>query len=149
MYSARSVQFAKCLNCLFAFLFSSYILFTLRPDNSTVLSCLKLLIRLARSGEAVAETLFTDDLLRNVFTTFLPHLGSAASSSSTVGRFYGRPQYQAVKLVRLVAAYGREWCDRMLQWGLWEVLKSYVFVRYDIKVREVVNGLMVTTQNEL
>lgn len=99
-----------------------------------------MMIRLARSGEMVVERLFADDLLRSVCSTFLPPLGRYAGEA----RFYGRPQYLALKLVRCVASYGREWCDRILEWGVFDVLKSYVFVRDDIKVSFVfVHGVFI------
>lgn len=104
----------------------SYILFTIRPPNSTIGNCLKLLIRLARSGLAVAQTLLDNDLLANVITVFL--------AKADERNFYARPQHLAMKLVRIVASYGRQWCTRLGQMGAVDALKKYIFVQNEVTV---------------
>ena len=60
------------LNLLFYF---SFILNTARPDNSTVSSCLKILIRLARSGKEVAlQIINNEELIQCLIEYFLPRL---------------------------------------------------------------------------
>lgn len=60
----------------------SFILNAVRPDNSTVSSCLKILIRLARSGKEVALQIINDDeLIQCLIEYFLPRL-------EKVGKFF-------------------------------------------------------------
>lgn len=113
------------------FLSSSYILFTMRPPNSTVGNCLKLLIRLARSGSAVVQTLFDNDLLANCIAAYL------SDAHSVTANYYGIAQHLALKLVRIVASYGRHWCARLVGMEIVDVLKKFIFVHNEVTVGEI------------
>lgn len=107
---------------------NSYILFTICPENSTVVHCLKLLIRLARSGQSVAGLIFDNDLLADIIKTFL------IEADERNANYYAKPQHLAMKLVRIVASYQREWCVRFYGLGVSDLLKQYIFVRNNVTV---------------
>lgn len=109
----------------------SYILSTVRPDNSTVINCLKLLIRVARAEEQSIETILSQpDLLERLCTEFLPIMTEMNEST----KFYGRPQFLLLKLLRIIASNGTSCCQRLQNMGIWDVLKSYIFVNGKITV---------------
>lgn len=98
-----------------------------RPDNSTVINCLKIFIRLARTNKETAEKILRNtELLHNCVQEFLPN----AEKMSTKMEFYKRPQFLFVKLLRIIAAY---------ELPIWEldiedVLKSYIYTNSDMSV---------------
>lgn len=104
-----------------------YILFVVRGDNSTVINCLKILIRLARTDKETAAKIFRDtELLPNCVSEFLPN----AENISTKMQFYQRPQFIFLKLLRVIAAY---------ELPVWELdiegaLKSYVYMKSNMSV---------------
>lgn len=99
----------------------------MRPDNSTVINCLKILIRLARTDKVTAEKIFRDtDLLHNCVREFLPH----GEKMSTKREFYQRPQFTFLKLLRIIAAYELPIWELDIE----EVLKSYVYTKSDMSV---------------
>lgn len=99
----------------------------MRTDNSTVISCLKILIRLARTDKETAEKIFRNsELLHNCVREFLPN----AEKISTNMQFYERPQFLFLKLLRVIAAY---------ELPIWELdiegaLKSYIYTNSDMSV---------------
>lgn len=95
-----------------------------------MLGCFKLLIRLARNDKAVAETILRHQILDDILTMFLPPIDGI----SHITKFYAQPQYLALKLVRIIAAYGSDCCQILLKLGVSDILKNYIFVRSDISV---------------
>ncbi|KAG4070611.1 hypothetical protein HA402_013531 [Bradysia odoriphaga] len=104
-----------------------YVLFVVRNDNSTVVSCFKILIRLARTDRAVAEKIFRNrELLDNCVREFLPN----AERTTNKMQFYQRPQFLFLKLLRVIAAH---------ELPVWELdvedaLKSYIFMKGDMSM---------------
>lgn len=104
-----------------------YILLVVRTDNSTLINCLKILIRLARTNKEAAEKIFQDsELLHGCIQEFLPH----AEKSSTKMKFYRRPQYMFLKLLRVIAAYELPIWELDIE----EALKSYIYTKSDMSV---------------
>lgn len=63
------------LNKSMCFALFSFILNTVKPENSSVTSCLKILIRLARTNTDIAGKIVANtDLMHCVFKYFLPDL---------------------------------------------------------------------------
>lgn len=122
------MYYFKC-NLTF-FLPFSYVLFTVKPDNSTVLSCFKLLIRLARNDKAVAETILRHQIMEDILITFLPPIDGISHDT----KFYAQPQHLALKLIRIIAAYGTDFSQVLLKLGVSDILKNYIFVRTDLSV---------------
>lgn len=112
------------------FLPYSYVLFTVKPDNSTVLSCFKLLIRLARNDKTVAETILEHPIMKDILATFLPPIDGISHAT----KFYAQPQHLALKLIRIIAAYSSQFCQLLLNIGVSDILKNYIFVRTDLSV---------------
>ncbi|KAJ6635703.1 RNA polymerase II-associated protein 1 [Pseudolycoriella hygida] len=105
----------------------NYVMFAVRSDNSTVISCFKILIRLARTDKKTAEQLFhRSGLLENCVREFLPHAGSKLPTT----HFYQRPQFLFLKLLRIIAAYELP----VWQLNIEEVLKSYIHMKSDLSI---------------
>lgn len=77
---------------------------------------------------AVARKLFDNDLLANVIQVFLANADERNTS------FYSKPQHLAMKLVRIVASYSRQWCLELGEMGATEVLKKFIFVQNEVSV---------------
>ncbi|EDW40323.1 GL24961 [Drosophila persimilis] len=115
----------------------TFILSSMRPDNSTVDSCLKLLIRIARTSIKVARQLANEShLLDVILTHFLP-----SGSSSSVA-FYGQPQPLCLKLIRILICQHLDIAKSLSKGVLIERLKEYLFLR------DSVGGKMVRVQVE-
>lgn len=127
----RKFMFKRFKSTNFLFCLCSYILLTVRPDNSTVMNCLKLLIRIARTDKHSMDAILNQpDLLENLYHNFLPIMRESNGST----KFYCRPQFLLLKLLRIIASNGTVYCQRLQNMGIWAVLKSYIFVNGKITV---------------
>ncbi|XP_075159496.1 RNA polymerase II-associated protein 1 [Haematobia irritans] len=110
-----------------------FILNTVRPDNSTVSSCLKILIRLARSGKDAAMQIITnDELMKCLFENFLPGLEKVDTATQTPP-FYKYPQYLCLKLMRVLSSCNLSIAIKLINFKLIDTLENYLFNREDIK----------------
>ncbi|KAL7732458.1 hypothetical protein ACLKA6_004420 [Drosophila palustris] len=111
-----------------------FILRSVRPDNSTVESCLKLLIRIARTNVDTARQLVQESQILNVIlTNFMPKISQAAAMSSAQSSFYGHPQYLCLKLIRVLICQHLDIAKELANETLIESLKGFLFYRDDIK----------------
>ncbi|XP_017043224.1 RNA polymerase II-associated protein 1 [Drosophila ficusphila] len=107
-----------------------FILDSVKPDNSTVESCLKLLIRIARTSIKVARQLTNEShLIEILFTHFLP-------SSNGNNQFYGQPQVLFLKLIRLLVCQHLDLAKILSKGVLIVRLQQYLFLQ-DTKVQMV------------
>lgn len=95
-----------------------------------MLSCFKLLIRLARNDKTVAETILRHHIIEDILSTFLPPIDGIIHAT----KFYAQPQHLALKLIRIIAGYGTDFCLVLLKLGVADILKNYIFVRTDLSV---------------
>lgn len=104
-----------------------FILNSVRPDNSTVESCLKVLIRIARTSLKVARQLANEsDLLEILFRNFMP-------SGDGNGQFYGQPQVLFLKLIRVLTCQHLDIAKSLSKGVLIQRLQLYLFLQ-DTKV---------------
>nr|ACV53878.1 GH25610p [Drosophila melanogaster] len=107
-----------------------FILVSVKPDNSTVESCLKLLIRIARTSTKVARQLANEShLIDTLFKHFLP-------SSSGSNQFYGQPQVLFLKLIRVLICHHLDIAKGISKGVLITRLQQYLFLQ-DNKVQMV------------
>nr|XP_016934886.1 RNA polymerase II-associated protein 1 [Drosophila suzukii] len=107
-----------------------FILDSVKPDNSTVESSLKLLIRIARTSIKVARQLANDSYLIEVlFVNFLP-------SSNGSNQFYGQPQILLLKLIRVLVCQHLDIAKSLFKGVLIVRLQQYLFLQ-DNKVQMV------------
>ncbi|XP_016992138.2 RNA polymerase II-associated protein 1 [Drosophila rhopaloa] len=98
-----------------------FILNSVKPDNSTVESCLKLLIRIARTSIKVARQLANEShLIEILFTHFLP-------SSNGNNQFYGQPQILFLKLIRVLICQHLDIAKSLSKGVLIVRLQQYLF----------------------
>ncbi|KAH8386079.1 hypothetical protein KR200_000896 [Drosophila serrata] len=98
-----------------------FILDSVKPDNSTVESCLKLLIRIARTNIKVARQLADESyLLEVLFTNFLP-------PSLDNNQFYGQPQTLFLKLIRVLTCQHLDIAKILSKGVLIARLQQYLF----------------------
>ncbi|XP_023294123.2 RNA polymerase II-associated protein 1 [Lucilia cuprina] len=110
-----------------------FILNCVKPDNSTVSSCLKILIRLARSGKEVALQIVNNDgLIHCLFENFLPGLEKVDTTLETPP-FYIYPQYLCLKLLRILVSCNLGIAVKLINFKLIDILENYLFNREDIK----------------
>ncbi|XP_062136681.1 RNA polymerase II-associated protein 1 [Drosophila sulfurigaster albostrigata] len=108
-----------------------FILRSVKPENSTVESCLKVLIRIARTNVQTAKQVVEEhDLINVILTNFLPQI-TPASATSTL--FYGQPQYLALKLIRVLICQHLDIAKQLATETFIESLKHFLFYRDDIK----------------
>ncbi|KAH8246287.1 hypothetical protein KR038_011156 [Drosophila bunnanda] len=100
-----------------------FIVDSVKPDNSTVESCLKLLIRIARTNLKVARQLADESYLFEVlFSHFLPpSLGS--------NQFYGQPQTLFLKLIRVLTCQHLDIAKILSKGVLIARLQQYLFLQ--------------------
>lgn len=109
-----------------------YILHVIRPDNSTVISCIKILIQIARTGEANAEKIILEtDLVDCLIENFLTELDLDESDFSTV---YLHPQPLLIKLFRILAGYNSAMRLFLEDKNVFCFIKGYVYTRSDLDV---------------
>nr|XP_017006456.2 LOW QUALITY PROTEIN: RNA polymerase II-associated protein 1 [Drosophila takahashii] len=107
-----------------------FVLDSVKPDNSTVESCLKLLIRIARTSIKVARQLANEShLMEKLFIYFLP-------SSSGNQQFYGQPQILFLKLIRVLICQHLDIAKSLSKGVLIVRLQQYLFLQ-DNKVQMV------------
>ncbi|XP_061386272.1 RNA polymerase II-associated protein 1 [Musca vetustissima] len=110
-----------------------FILNVVKPENGTVSSCLKLLIRLARSGKEVAlQIVNNDDLMHCLFDNFLPGLEKVDTCLQTPP-FYNYPQYLCLKLMRILISCNLSIAVKLIKFKLIDILENYLFNREDKK----------------
>ncbi|XP_055842449.1 RNA polymerase II-associated protein 1 [Episyrphus balteatus] len=110
-----------------------FILSSVKPDNSTVTSCLKILIRIARTNKDSAMHIFnSEDLLKCLFTNLLPGLQSV-DTSLTTPPFYNYPQYLVLKLCRILISQSLSFALRLLSMNIVDRIQNYLFNQEDIK----------------
>ncbi|KAH8380353.1 hypothetical protein KR009_010175 [Drosophila setifemur] len=101
----------------------TFILNNVRPDNSTVESCLKLLIRISRTSLKVARQLANEShLLEVLFTNFLP-------SSNGKQQFYGQPQPLCLKLMRVLICQHLDIAKSISKGVLIQRMKQLLFLQ--------------------
>lgn len=94
----------------------NYIVTTTQPNEVTLRSCLKLLIRLARKGRDFAtEIINTDTLIAKLIVTHLPSLDKPT-----------KPEPLVLKLFRVLAAYGIPQMGKLRSFGVVDIVKSYI-----------------------
>lgn len=102
----------------------SYILTITQPDDATVQSCVKLLIRLARSSKDYAlKILNKNNLMEQMITYFLPPIEG-----------HREPHFIVVKLLRVIASYDRTFCLKLKNLKTIDVIKTYVSTRKDVNI---------------
>ncbi|XP_038115651.1 RNA polymerase II-associated protein 1 [Culex quinquefasciatus] len=107
-----------------------YVLFSMRPEGTTAVSCVKLLIRLARTNAAIAGKIASNEQLMGGLVRV--YLGKGLDEAQ--GKH--EPQHVVVKLLRVLCAYGGGIYERHLErHHVVSLLKRYVFSRRDINVK--------------
>lgn len=71
------------------------------------------------------------DLVPNCIRTFLPPLDP---SPTVPTRFYGQPQYLALKLLRVLAGYGDDVWKVLDGHGAGALVRAYVFCKRDLSI---------------
>ncbi|XP_064547522.1 RNA polymerase II-associated protein 1 isoform X2 [Drosophila montana] len=112
----------------------SFILSSVRPENSTVESCLKLLIRIARTNLSVARQLVEEKQLMNVILlNFMPKITQSAATNTAQPSFYGHPQYLCLKLLRVLICQHLDIAKQLANGALIQRLKDFLFYSDNIK----------------
>uniref|UniRef100_A0A1Q3FUP8 Putative rna polymerase ii-associated protein 1 n=1 Tax=Culex tarsalis TaxID=7177 RepID=A0A1Q3FUP8_CULTA len=107
-----------------------YVLFSMRPEGTTAVSCVKLLIRLARTNTEIATKIAANEQLMGGLVRV--YLGKGFEEVQ--GKH--EPQHVVVKLLRVLCAYGGGMYERHLErYHVVSLLKRYVFTRRDINVK--------------
>ena len=102
----------------------SYILTVTKPNDITVNSCVKILIRLARTSRDFAlKILNKTNLIKQMIKDFLP-------------RFEGQrePQFIVLKLFRILASFDRTFCINLKNSTVLDIVKDYVCTRSNLSV---------------
>lgn len=108
-----------------------YILEVVRPDNSTVISCIKILIQIARNGQDNAKRIILQHrLIDCLIENFLGDLELATTETT----FYGHPQPLVIKLLRILAGYNLSLRSYLENKNLFVFIKGYVYSRKDLNV---------------
>lgn len=108
-----------------------YILHVIRPDNSTVISCIKILIQIARSSQKNAKKIIGQPrLLDCLIENFLTELEVVTEDT----QFYNRPQPLVIKLLRILAGYNLSLRLFLMNKDFFTYIKGYVYSRKDLNV---------------
>uniref|UniRef100_A0A1A9ZVS9 RNA polymerase II-associated protein 1 N-terminal domain-containing protein n=1 Tax=Glossina pallidipes TaxID=7398 RepID=A0A1A9ZVS9_GLOPL len=111
-----------------------YILNTIKPHNSCVISCFKMLIRLARSGEDIAMKIANDvELMKCLFQNFLPKLEVVDIAEKQALFLYGYPQHLCLKLLRIMISTKLIIANKVCDSKLIDVLENYLSCRDDLQ----------------
>ncbi|XP_050083834.1 RNA polymerase II-associated protein 1 isoform X2 [Anopheles aquasalis] len=108
-----------------------YILFSMKPEGATVINCVKLLIRVARTNEAMAMKVASNEaliggLVRNYLTSL---------EGNDVDH---QPQAIVIKLLRVLCGYRRDFYERYLSRNhAINLVKRYIFCRKDIDIKMI------------
>lgn len=117
-------------------------------DNTTNLSCIKILIRLARTNSETAERIVSHSSLMNGLMRQFERMGSVGDRKASllfhftfeiqifiyylnvIGTYSRLQKLQAftLKLFRVLCTHGKRLIDQLYVFGLRSVLKSAVFV---------------------
>uniref|UniRef100_A0A182K9H0 RNA polymerase II-associated protein 1 N-terminal domain-containing protein n=1 Tax=Anopheles christyi TaxID=43041 RepID=A0A182K9H0_9DIPT len=85
-----------------------YILFAMKPEGATVINCTKILIRLARSSEAMALKIATNEaLFGGLVKNYLTSIDSNDREH--------QPQHVVLKLIRVLCGYRRNFYEQHLK----------------------------------
>ncbi|XP_053953589.1 RNA polymerase II-associated protein 1 isoform X1 [Anastrepha ludens] len=110
-----------------------FILHAVKPENSTVSSCLQILIRLARTSKDIAGKIVSNqDLMHSLFEYFLPDLGRLEANVDE-SQLYYRPQFLCLKLLRVLITQNLGIAVRLMNMKLSEMLTNYLSYRGDIQ----------------
>lgn len=102
----------------------SYILTVTKPKDITVNSCVKILIRLARTSRDFALTILNKkNLVEQMITEFLSKMESQRE-----------PQFIVLKLFRILASYDRTFCLNLKNSKVLDIVKDYVCTKTDVNV---------------
>ncbi|XP_058822608.1 uncharacterized protein LOC131684081 isoform X1 [Topomyia yanbarensis] len=105
-----------------------YILFSMRSEGTTAISCMKLLIRLARTNNAMAVKIASNEQL--IGGLVKKYLGSIE------GQGKHEPHHLVIKLFRVLCSNGDAFYEQYLnRHHVISLLKRYVFTRSDINVQ--------------
>ena len=102
----------------------SYILTVTKPNDVTIHSCVKILIRLARASRDFASRILNKaNLIDQMISEFLPSIESQSE-----------PHFIILKLFRILASYDRTFCLKLKNSGVIGIAKNYVSTRKDVNV---------------
>ncbi|XP_052863796.1 RNA polymerase II-associated protein 1 [Anopheles cruzii] len=106
-----------------------YILFTMQPEGATVINCVKLLIRVARTSEVMALKIATNEpLIGGLVKQYLTSLDGSDH----------QPQAVILKLMRLLCSYRGQPYERYLRrFHVVNLVKRYIFSRKDIDIKMI------------
>lgn len=102
----------------------SYILLVTQPNDVTVQSCVKILIRLARTSRDFAlKILNKHSLVDQMIAEFLPNIEGNQE-----------PHFIVLKLFRILSSYDRTFCLKLKNIRVVDIVKSFISTRKDINV---------------
>lgn len=102
----------------------SYVLTMTSPNDVTIHSCVKILIRLARANrEFASKILNKKNLMDHLISKFLPSV-----------ELKDEPHFIVLKLLRVISSHDRSFCLKLKNLGVLEIVKSYVSSRKDVDV---------------
>lgn len=102
----------------------TYILTITKPNDVTVQSCVKILIRLARSSRDFAlRILNKNNLIEQMIVDFLPSIESQQE-----------PHFIVLKLFRILSTYDRTFCLKLKNLKVVEIAKTFMATRKDVNV---------------
>lgn len=105
----------------------SYILTVTKPNEITVNSCIKILVRLARTSRDFALNILNKrNLIEQIIADFLPKIEGQRE-----------PQYMVLKLCRILASYDRTFCIKLKNLRVVDIVKDYIFTRTNINVSQL------------
>lgn len=102
----------------------SYILTVTQPDDVTINSCVKILIRLARASRDFAlRILNKTNLIEQMVQETLPSIES-----------HCEPHFVVLKLFRILSSYERSFCLKLKNLKVVDIAKSFVLTRSDANI---------------
>lgn len=102
----------------------SYILTITQPNDVTIHSCVKILIRLTRaSREFALRILNKPNLIEQMIKDFLPSIESNQE-----------PHFIVLKLFRILSSYDRNFCTKFKNLKVLKIAKEYISTRKDVNV---------------
>lgn len=123
-FHMAEVNLAECLMRTNILERISYILTVTKPNDVTIHSCVKILIRLARvSRDFALRILNKNNLIEQMIPEFL---------SSIEG--HQEPHFIVLKLFRILSSYDRTFCLKLKNLKVVEIAKTFVATRKDVNV---------------
>lgn len=102
----------------------SYIITMTEPSDITIMSCVKILIRLARSGrETSSKILQKSNLIKHMIENYLRPFES-----------HQEPHFIILKLFRIISSYDRMFCNELKNLGVIDIVKTFVSSRQDLNI---------------